>query len=273
MSSGPFLSTARRSRRRIRPSRVVIGVAALAAVVAAAFGVIAFLERDSIPHGTTVGGVDVGGMDEAQARAALQREASARLARPVRLAGPGGSLVTSGEGAPLGAARRRGPRGCARGELGRSRARADRDSRRARHSARVPPSSGACRPAREPDRPQVRRPAAGRRRGRLGRRDPCRRGTQGHSGRPPCAPPGAAQPSAPGSRCPSPPRRPSCRPPRQKPQPPGSSGFSTGPGASVSRTRPRRSPRPGCGLSSGRHGRTGRSASSSIQRASLPHSA
>ena len=75
----------------------MIGVAALAAAVAAAFGVIAFLERDSIPHGTTVGGVDVGGMTEAQARAALRREASSRLARPVRLAGPGGSLVTSGK--------------------------------------------------------------------------------------------------------------------------------------------------------------------------------
>ncbi len=57
---------------------------------------IAFLERDRIPRGTTIGGVDVGGMDEQEARAALREEATARLARPVRLVGAGGSLRTTG---------------------------------------------------------------------------------------------------------------------------------------------------------------------------------
>ncbi len=54
-------------------------------LLAAAFGIIAFLERDAIPRGTTIGGVDVGGMDEDAARAALAREAGQRLTRPIAL--------------------------------------------------------------------------------------------------------------------------------------------------------------------------------------------
>ena len=96
MDSGPFLSTASRPRRRARPLALLLVVAALVAAAAAAFGVIALLERDTIPHGTTIGGVDVGGMDEAQARVVLEQEAESRLAQPVRLRGPDGSLTTSG---------------------------------------------------------------------------------------------------------------------------------------------------------------------------------
>ena len=96
MDSGPFLSTASRSRRRARPLALLVVVAALIAAAAAVFGVIALLERDTIPYGTTIGGVDVGGMDEAQARAALAQETESRLAQPVRLRGPDGSLTTSG---------------------------------------------------------------------------------------------------------------------------------------------------------------------------------
>ena len=97
MDSGPFLSTASRPRRRARPLTLLLVVASLVAAVAAAFGVIALLERDTIPYGTTIGGVDVGGMDEAQARAVLEREAKSRLAQPVRLRAADGSLTTSGK--------------------------------------------------------------------------------------------------------------------------------------------------------------------------------
>ena len=70
----------------------------IAAVLAALFGVVAFLERDVLPRGATVGGVDVGGMSEAEARAAVQRAAEARIARPIRLVGPDGRLAaTSGD--------------------------------------------------------------------------------------------------------------------------------------------------------------------------------
>jgi vancomycin resistance protein YoaR len=70
----------------------------IAAVLAAVFGVVAFLERDSLPRGATVGGADVGGMSEAEARAAVERAAEGRIARPIRLVGPDGRLVaTSGD--------------------------------------------------------------------------------------------------------------------------------------------------------------------------------
>ncbi len=65
--SGPFLSTAVRPRRRAGRALVVLAVVAvLVALLAGAFGVVAWLERDTIPRGTTIGGVDVGGMDEAE---------------------------------------------------------------------------------------------------------------------------------------------------------------------------------------------------------------
>ncbi len=69
-----------------------------AAVLAAAFGVVAFLERDTLPRGATVGGVDVGGMSESEARAAVEGAAEARIVRPIRLVGPDGRLAaTSGD--------------------------------------------------------------------------------------------------------------------------------------------------------------------------------
>lgn len=61
-------------------------------VLAAAFGAIALLERGSLPRGATIGDVDVGGMSEAEAGAAVERAAAARLAAPIRLVGPGGAL-------------------------------------------------------------------------------------------------------------------------------------------------------------------------------------
>ena len=83
--SGPFLSTSARPRRRgRRPLRIVAVVLGVLAALAAAFGIVAFLERDAIPRGTTIGGVDVGGMDEDAARGAVKREAGRQLTRRSR---------------------------------------------------------------------------------------------------------------------------------------------------------------------------------------------
>jgi vancomycin resistance protein YoaR len=94
---GPFVSVASRSRRRLRGVLVgsLVAVAALV-VLAAAFAALAVVERDAIARGTTIGGVDVGGLSEAEARAALRREAARRVERLIRLAGPGGELATTG---------------------------------------------------------------------------------------------------------------------------------------------------------------------------------
>ena len=95
--SGPFLSTSARPRRRGRRTLTILAVViAVLALLAGAFGVVAFLERDAIPRGTTIGGVDVGGMDEEDARAALERAAAERRAQEITLTADGGSLTTSG---------------------------------------------------------------------------------------------------------------------------------------------------------------------------------
>jgi len=95
--SGPFLSTSARPRRRGRRTLTILAVVVVVlALLAGAFGVVAFLERDAIPRGTTIGGVDVGGMDEDEARAALERAAAQRRAREITLTADAGSLTTSG---------------------------------------------------------------------------------------------------------------------------------------------------------------------------------
>jgi vancomycin resistance protein YoaR len=96
--ASPFLSTVNRPRRRARTALVAAGVVSgLALLLAAAFGVMALLERGALPRGTTIGGVDVGGLSEDEARAAVERAAAAQVARPIRLVAPGGQLAgTSG---------------------------------------------------------------------------------------------------------------------------------------------------------------------------------
>jgi hypothetical protein len=72
-------------------------VGGIAALLASAIGAVAILDHGSLPRGTTVGGVNVGGMSEAEARAVVERAAAAQLVRPIRLVAPGGALAaTSG---------------------------------------------------------------------------------------------------------------------------------------------------------------------------------
>jgi vancomycin resistance protein YoaR len=92
--SGPFLSSTP-ARRRSR-ARVPLAIGAVAALAVGAFGVVGFLERDRLPRGTRIGGVDVGGLSEEQAREALREAAEERVARPVRLTAQGAYLVTNG---------------------------------------------------------------------------------------------------------------------------------------------------------------------------------
>jgi len=74
----------------------MLGVVVLVGALAGAFGIVALAERGTIPRGTTIGGVDVGGMSESEARATLERAAARRISRPIRLVGPDGRLATTG---------------------------------------------------------------------------------------------------------------------------------------------------------------------------------
>lgn len=95
--SGPFLSTAARPRRRPRRLLVTLAVAlGVVAVLAAAFGIVWLLERDTIPRGTTIAVVPVGGLSEDEAREALETAAAQQEVRPIALTGPGGTMTTSG---------------------------------------------------------------------------------------------------------------------------------------------------------------------------------
>ncbi|HET8742956.1 MAG TPA: VanW family protein, partial [Gaiella sp.] len=106
---GPFMSVASRPRRRLRRAAVVTAAALVVLlVVAAAFGTLALLERHTIARGSTIGGVDVGGLSESQARRVVRREAARRLGRPIRLVAPDGAAITT-SGRELGAAPRVAP--------------------------------------------------------------------------------------------------------------------------------------------------------------------
>jgi vancomycin resistance protein YoaR len=93
-----FLSSPRPTRRRRRRPGATIVVAVVVLVVAAALGGVALSERKTIPAGTTIGGVDVGGMTRAEAAAAALPAAQARVARPIRLIGPRGEARVTGRG-------------------------------------------------------------------------------------------------------------------------------------------------------------------------------
>ncbi|MBA2295143.1 MAG: VanW family protein [Actinobacteria bacterium] len=95
--SGPFMSVANRPRRRARRSlRVLLGALALVALLLGARGAIALAERGSLPRGTTIGGVPVGGLSEHEAGVRVEAAAARRVARPIRLVTPGGPGFTRG---------------------------------------------------------------------------------------------------------------------------------------------------------------------------------
>ena len=89
-----FLSSATRPPRRGRRVLVVLALAALAAV--ALLGGVALAERGTIPAGTTVAGVDVGGQTRDEAATTIADAARAAVASPIRLIGSGGVAFTSG---------------------------------------------------------------------------------------------------------------------------------------------------------------------------------
>ena len=91
-----FLPSSRPARRRGR-GPLVAGVLALVLVLAAAaLGGIALSERGTIPVGTTIAGVDVGGMTRDEAAAAVLPVAQDRVTRSIRLIGPRGEARVSG---------------------------------------------------------------------------------------------------------------------------------------------------------------------------------
>lgn len=97
MSTGPFISSVgKRPPRGGRVLKVVVALVAAVGVLALFVGGFAFLERNTIPVGTTVGGIDVGGQGESEARRTLQRAAARQMSRPIRLLAPGGEERTSG---------------------------------------------------------------------------------------------------------------------------------------------------------------------------------
>jgi len=92
-----FLSPSVRPRRRRRRGLLTaVAVAGLVALVAAALGVLALTERGTIPVGTTIAGIDVGGMTRDEAAAAVLPTAKGSVARSIRLIGPRGEERVTG---------------------------------------------------------------------------------------------------------------------------------------------------------------------------------
>ena len=91
------MSVATRPRRRGRRALVVTAAVLVVVVaLAAAVGLVALLERDNLPRGTTIGGVAVGGLTEDEARAAVGEAAAQRVTRRIALRGPTGTAATTG---------------------------------------------------------------------------------------------------------------------------------------------------------------------------------
>ncbi|MFI7144114.1 VanW family protein [Nonomuraea sp. NPDC050022] len=78
--AAPKSGRAEKRRRRW----ILVAVAAVA-VMAAAYAVPAIALGGQVPSGTSIGGVDVGGLPEADARARLERELGERATRPMAL--------------------------------------------------------------------------------------------------------------------------------------------------------------------------------------------
>ena len=92
-----FVSTATRPPRRGRRLLVVVApLLVMLLLCAVAVAGLALAERGTIPAGTTVAGVDVGGKTRDEARQAIANAARTVISRPIRLIGAGGEARTSG---------------------------------------------------------------------------------------------------------------------------------------------------------------------------------
>ena len=91
-----FLSSRRPPRRRSRKRVTAVVLAGLVVLVAAALAGVAVSERGTIPAGTTIAGVDVGGMTRDEAAAAALPVAQSRVANSIRLIGPRGEEHVTG---------------------------------------------------------------------------------------------------------------------------------------------------------------------------------
>lgn len=86
----PYTIYGRRHRPWLRHA-AIIG-SGLVALLAVGLGANAWMTRDVIQPGVSVGGVDVGGMSKTEARALLVREIGDRLGRPVQVRTPAGTV-------------------------------------------------------------------------------------------------------------------------------------------------------------------------------------
>ncbi|MEA2468899.1 MAG: hypothetical protein QOJ57_3025, partial [Thermoleophilaceae bacterium] len=86
----PYTIYGRRRRPWLRHT-AILG-SGLVALLAVGLGANAWMTRDVIQPGVSVGGVDVGGMSKTEARALLVREIGDRLGRPVQVRTPAGTV-------------------------------------------------------------------------------------------------------------------------------------------------------------------------------------
>ena len=86
----PYTVYGKRRRPWVRHA-VILGSAA-AALLLVGLGVNAWMTRDVIQPGVSVGGVDVGGMSRTEAREVLARQIGDRLGRPVQVRTAAGTV-------------------------------------------------------------------------------------------------------------------------------------------------------------------------------------
>ena len=87
----PYTIYGRRRRPWLRHT-AILG-SALGAVLIVGLGANAWMTRDVIQPGVSVGGVDVGGMSKTEARALLAREIGDRLGKPVQVRTAAGTVA------------------------------------------------------------------------------------------------------------------------------------------------------------------------------------
>ena len=91
-------SVTTRRRRRLPVPVIAVGAAViLCALVVGALAGWAWLERDTMPSGTTIDGVDVSGLSRDDAERVLQRRATTLAAEPIRITAGSAAATITGE--------------------------------------------------------------------------------------------------------------------------------------------------------------------------------